>query len=219
MTSEMAVLGFGCILLLVGIIGGGLEIKELKIPKIGTTTRFIAVVCGVILIVVGIYLTGSKDKKANPSISPVDRAAAVTPEAAVPQQSKEAAAVTPEATVSQQQNAKDANYTKAIIGSWTNTMTLADGTIYEYTDRYSADGLVFETASIHYKGGGIISLRASFRWYIKDGYLYTKVESSNHPILAPIGQMKSSKILNISSKTLETIDPTDGQRVIDSRVE
>jgi hypothetical protein len=50
MDSQTALILLGALLLLVGIIGGGFEIKELKIPKVGIFPRIAALTLGVLLI-------------------------------------------------------------------------------------------------------------------------------------------------------------------------
>ena len=45
---------FGSVLLLVGIIGGGFELRELKIPKVGGGARLLATVAGVVFVAIGI---------------------------------------------------------------------------------------------------------------------------------------------------------------------
>jgi hypothetical protein len=42
---------FGAVLLLTGIVGGGFEIKDLKIPKVGWVARVVATLCGLLFIV------------------------------------------------------------------------------------------------------------------------------------------------------------------------
>ena len=53
MSVEILAFIFGCLLILVGVLGGGFEIKELKIPKVGNGVRLVAVVCGLVFIVLG----------------------------------------------------------------------------------------------------------------------------------------------------------------------
>ena len=54
MSIEIIAFVFGCVLVLIGIIGGGLEIKEIKIPKIKGVTRIIAIIGGLIFISCGV---------------------------------------------------------------------------------------------------------------------------------------------------------------------
>ena len=54
MSIEIASFVFGGILLFVGLLGGGFEVKELKIPKVGTGVRILAALLGVVFITVGI---------------------------------------------------------------------------------------------------------------------------------------------------------------------
>ena len=48
MTLQTLSFLFGALLLLVGIVGGGLEIKELKIPKIATWGRVVSSIVGLV---------------------------------------------------------------------------------------------------------------------------------------------------------------------------
>lgn len=50
MTLQNLSFVFGALLLLIGIIGGGFEIKEIKIPKVPLPIRLIAFICGAVFI-------------------------------------------------------------------------------------------------------------------------------------------------------------------------
>jgi hypothetical protein len=54
----MAVFAFGGLLLLVAILGGGFEVKELKVPTVGRASRLAACVCGILFVFMGIKLDG-----------------------------------------------------------------------------------------------------------------------------------------------------------------
>lgn len=54
MTIEIASFVFGGILLFVGLLGGGFELKELKIPKVGMGVRAAALITGVLFICLGL---------------------------------------------------------------------------------------------------------------------------------------------------------------------
>lgn len=47
---------FGCVMVFVGVIGGGVELKEVKIPTVGNRTRTLSIVVGAILIALGLWL-------------------------------------------------------------------------------------------------------------------------------------------------------------------
>lgn len=53
MSIEIASFVFGGILLFVGVLGGGFELKELKVPKVGTGVRLLAAVLGLVFITAG----------------------------------------------------------------------------------------------------------------------------------------------------------------------
>ena len=55
----------GAVLVLSGIVGGGLSLKEIKLPKLNKLSRILACIFGVIFIVAGIYLEKIPDKKNN----------------------------------------------------------------------------------------------------------------------------------------------------------
>jgi hypothetical protein len=54
MSPESIALVFGCLLLLIGIVGGGLELKELKVPQVNWATRLVTLVAGIAFIGVGL---------------------------------------------------------------------------------------------------------------------------------------------------------------------
>jgi len=58
MGIDTVVFIFGGILLLIGILGGGFELKELKIPQVSLVPRLLASIVGLAFIGVGIEMTG-----------------------------------------------------------------------------------------------------------------------------------------------------------------
>ncbi|VVN46971.1 hypothetical protein [Pseudomonas fluorescens] len=48
----------GAVLLLIGLIGGGIEAKEIKIPSVGTNIRIGAGIFGIGFIILGLWLAG-----------------------------------------------------------------------------------------------------------------------------------------------------------------
>jgi hypothetical protein len=54
MSPESIALVFGCLLLLIGIVGGGLELKELKVPRVNWPTRMVTLAAGIAFIGVGL---------------------------------------------------------------------------------------------------------------------------------------------------------------------
>ena len=66
LTGDVLILLLGGLLVLSGIIGGGFEIKEIKIPKIGTISRILASIAGIVLIFVGV---GMRDQASQPATS------------------------------------------------------------------------------------------------------------------------------------------------------
>ncbi|GEM_PF-3751283 len=47
---------FGCILLGIGVVGGGFQVKELNIPKVGNISRFFSTILGLFFIIMGFGL-------------------------------------------------------------------------------------------------------------------------------------------------------------------
>jgi hypothetical protein len=68
MNIAVLAFGLGALLLLVGILGGGFEIKELKIPKVGWPPRLVALVAGGCFIVLGIGQNASVNAPTSPNI-------------------------------------------------------------------------------------------------------------------------------------------------------
>jgi hypothetical protein len=54
MTPTLVLTLLGAILLLVGLLGGGFEVKELKIPRVGWAARIPALLAGSLLLLLGI---------------------------------------------------------------------------------------------------------------------------------------------------------------------
>jgi len=60
---EMTLMGLAALLLLTGIIGGGFEIKEAKIPKVGPKSRAGAVVAGALCLVLAVGMHDDGDEE------------------------------------------------------------------------------------------------------------------------------------------------------------
>ena len=72
MSAGILLLVLGSLLLVVGIIGGGFEVKELKIPRVGTGSRILAGMVGALLIVIGVGINdpnSSNSASASPASS------------------------------------------------------------------------------------------------------------------------------------------------------
>ena len=59
MSTNIAVFGFGAILLLVAIVGGGFEVREFKIPKVGWVARLIAGFAGGVFVLIGFGISST----------------------------------------------------------------------------------------------------------------------------------------------------------------
>lgn len=69
MTLEMASFIFGGLLILIGLLGGGFEVKELRVPTIKWPGRVISTVLGTIFIVLGIGMDFGKQSTDDDSLS------------------------------------------------------------------------------------------------------------------------------------------------------
>jgi hypothetical protein len=79
MPLELVVFALGALLLLTGIIGGGFELKELKIPPVGRVARVLSTAAGAVLILLGI---GMVVPQSPPNLPPSAGAAELQPAAA-----------------------------------------------------------------------------------------------------------------------------------------
>lgn len=61
---------FGAILLAIAVLGGGFELKELKVPKVSWFPRLISAFVGMFFVVVGIGLETSPIDSSSPTIPP-----------------------------------------------------------------------------------------------------------------------------------------------------
>ena len=78
MSIDAVAFAFGAILLLIGILGGGFELRELRIPTVSKPIRIISVVVGVFMLLLGIGI--HPDSSADPFLpEPID-AQNVTPD-------------------------------------------------------------------------------------------------------------------------------------------
>lgn len=54
MTPDIISFVFGAFLILIGLLGGGFEVRELKIPKVGSGVRILTIGAGLTFIILGI---------------------------------------------------------------------------------------------------------------------------------------------------------------------
>jgi len=67
MTIQTMLLMFGGLLLLIAIVGGGFEVRELKIPKVEMIPRIMAAIGGIVFIVMAInYDSGNTEENKTP---------------------------------------------------------------------------------------------------------------------------------------------------------
>jgi hypothetical protein len=62
MSIQLAAFAFGGILMLVGVLGGGFEVKELRIPKVGPGARVLSAVVGLLFICLGFGATAGESQ-------------------------------------------------------------------------------------------------------------------------------------------------------------
>ena len=55
MTLQTMSFIFGALLLAVGILGGGFEVKEIKVSNVTTSARIAAAIAGIVFIVLGFW--------------------------------------------------------------------------------------------------------------------------------------------------------------------
>ena len=67
MSAQQILIGFGCLLVLIGILGGGFELKELKIPAVSGMARTIAGAVGIALIILSSYMSMQSASQQAPS--------------------------------------------------------------------------------------------------------------------------------------------------------
>ena len=97
MQTHTILIALGAVLLLAGVIGGGLTLKEIKLPSLDRISRVLAVVVGAAFIVIGVYL--ERESRQPPEDAPVakqesedaQRAELERKEAELAQQQREAA--------------------------------------------------------------------------------------------------------------------------------
>lgn len=107
MTSQFIFVAIGGILILTGVIGGGFEVRELKIPQVKWPTRVIACVAGFVLVLMGAGINVSPD---------VPRAAAVVEaREKVPPPERERQAATPAAAAAPENDAWLRNSLEAAV--------------------------------------------------------------------------------------------------------
>lgn len=70
MSIEIVSFAVGSVLVLIGILGGGFEVKEIKIPKVGMGVRIVALLAGGLFVCLGIGETPAAGDKLVPA-SPV----------------------------------------------------------------------------------------------------------------------------------------------------
>lgn len=193
MTTEILAFIFGCILVLIGIIGGGLEVKELKVPIVGWPTRVIAIIVGIIFVGLGFKLPDIRQ---------------VTPTSDSVAETKGAMSYPPDKYVAQLQDEIESDFERAIIGTWKEHEVSAEGAIMDVNTSYSPNRRFSSIGSFSFQDTSL-PIVVSGSWNIEDDYLHVTVESSNVPAIVPIGFSVSEKIISITDRELKFI--SDGE--------
>jgi hypothetical protein len=63
MSIELVSFVFGGLLVFVGLVGGGFEVKELKVPKVGMGVRVVAMIVGVLFVGLGFATNSTNSDK------------------------------------------------------------------------------------------------------------------------------------------------------------
>ena len=69
MTLEILSFSFGALLILVGILGGGFEAKEIKIPKVTSLVRFFSMAIGLLFVLIGFFMPNQNIPQENIFVS------------------------------------------------------------------------------------------------------------------------------------------------------
>jgi hypothetical protein len=62
---------FGIVLLFLAIVGGGFEVRELKVPRVGRIARAVSGVTGVLFLLIGFAVSGAASPNPSPTPAPV----------------------------------------------------------------------------------------------------------------------------------------------------
>jgi hypothetical protein len=69
MNAQVALLLFAGVLLLIAILGGGFEIRELKVPKVEKIPRVLAGLGGVLFLILGLSVGGVPETRRDPPLN------------------------------------------------------------------------------------------------------------------------------------------------------
>jgi len=106
---------------------------------------------------------------------------------------------------------------KAIIGTWQVTGVLVDGSNMEKETTYAPNG----TSHVVIKISGIkqdVIVHTNSSWYIKNGYIYETIKSSDNPRMAPAGFADASKIIEINDNEFSHINSFNNATIVEARI-
>lgn len=111
---------------------------------------------------------------------------------------------------------KDFIFQKAIIGTWSSRLVTPEGAVITSKTSYAPGGRSSMVGTIMFQSQSL-PIVASGTWYIMDGYLHGTIDSSNVPMILPIGFTSSAEIIDITDRELAYISSFDGSTVIEYR--
>jgi hypothetical protein len=79
MTIELLAFIFGIVLLFIAIVGGGFELRELKVPRVGRVARIVSAVAGVIFLALGFSGSSVAGPPGSPPAQPPETRAQTAP--------------------------------------------------------------------------------------------------------------------------------------------
>jgi len=120
------------------------------------------------------------------------------------------------AKIEREESGRDFTFQKAIIGTWRSRLVTPEGAVITSQTSYAPGGRSSMTGTIMFQGQSL-PVVASGTWYIMDGYIHGTIDSSNVPMLLPIGFTSSSEIIDITDREFRYISSFDGSTVIEYR--
>lgn len=128
----------------------------------------------------------------------------------------------------------DNHYQTAVLGTWASREVAQDDVIVETQTTLLPGGRVNWNGELRLpvpptfyvprgvshevKNGRLVFyFNASGAWFVRDGYLHTKVESSTLPSMMPIGFSTAWKLKEVSDKELVYVSAANGRTRVEYR--
>jgi hypothetical protein len=132
--------------------------------------------------------------------------------------------------------ASDADFAKVVVGTWGSREVAPDDVIVDTRFTLLPGGRVnwqgelrmLVPADFHLpnrpnyevrNGRLVYYFTASGNWSVRDGYLHTRIESSNLPSLLPIGFASAWKLREVTSKEMIYVSAPSGRTRVEYRRE